>query len=395
MFNPKTSKLVKIICLLTMLVLVLPSLALAGGEENWEDYRLVNGQAGNIVLVEAGQTVKGPALYTGNYVTIGGTIDGTAVAAGQEVTVDGTINGDLFVFARKVVLKGKVLGNLYTAAGEVQVSGEVSRDAVGVGRRVNVTKEALINRDMYLAAERVFHAGQVGRQMFAHGTTIMVNGRVQDDTKLAAERVLIQDGAVLGGNLFYVSSNQADVSANASISGRTDWKKVAPHEPRATDNVAGSVFANLLGILGALLLWFVVATWRPQFWAETSRPLLQQPLKTLGYGALVLLLTPLLAILLMITVIGLPLGIILGLAYGVCLYLSKIIAAVIIGYALAQRFGWPEVHKGVWLVLLGLALLAVLTKLPVLGFFVTLAVIFTGLGSIFLVYSKPAAQNEI
>ena len=95
----------------------------------------------------------------------------------------------------------------------------------------------------------------------------------------------------------------------------------------------------------------------------------------------------------MITVIGLPLGIILALTYGVILYLAKIIAAVFIGYLLAARFSWPVIHKGVWLVLLGLALIALLTKIPVLGFVLWLLVIFAGLGAVILVAVRPTPND--
>jgi hypothetical protein len=120
----------------------------------------------------------------------------------------------------------------------------------------------------------------------------------------------------------------------------------------------------------------------------------EQPLKTLGLGALALIVTPILAIILMITLIGLPLGIILGLIYGVTLYLAKIIAAVFIGYWLAQKFSWPVIHKGVWLVLLGLAIIALLTKIPLIGFLLWLLVIFTGLGSVILSFAKPVNEHE-
>ncbi|MDX9872698.1 MAG: hypothetical protein RBT41_09795, partial [Clostridia bacterium] len=63
--------------------------------------------------------------------------------------------------------------------------------------------------------------------------------------------------------------------------------------------------------------------------------------------------------------------------------------AVFIGYWLAQRFSWPEIHKGVWFVLLGLAVIALLGKVPFLGFLMWLVILFAGLGAVFLSFASP------
>ncbi len=387
MISSKTKKRMKMlygtIALCLLILLIFSSAILAVDTRN-----------SDIIQVQKGETVKGPGFYTGNRVQIDGTVDGTAFAFGEEVRINGTINGDLVVAGRNVTINGKVLGNLYSGSQYLTVAGEVVGDAFGAAQNVTVAGEAVMQRDMLLAGKTIDYTGQVQRQLLAAGMDININGSISDDARLSVENLDILDKAVVGGDLHYESSNEAFVSGSAKVSGNTDWKKIEPKEPRVKQNNYSRDFLWLLwGLASSLLIWFLVAVWRPHFWKRTKQQIQEQPLKTLGIGVLGLIVAPILAVILMITLIGLPLGIILVLTYGVALYLAKIIVAVFIGSWLAERFSWPEMHKGVWLVLLGLAVIALLTKIPVLGFIIGLLVIFAGLGSVILVAARPGHSN--
>ncbi len=199
---------------------------------------------------------------------------------------------------------------------------------------------------------------------------------------MEAANISLLDGALINGNFAYKSTNQAKLTPGAKVSGLVDWQRLDP-APKAEKNTPANAFGSfLLSIASALLIWFLVRIWRPELWAGLSTSIAEQPLKTIGIGVMAFLVTPLLIILLMITIIGLPLGIILGLVYGITLYLSKIIVAVFVGSLLTKRFGWTERHKGVWPVLLGLAVVILLMKIPILGTVVWLLVVFTGLGAL-------------
>ena len=98
-------------------------------------------------------------------------------------------------------------------------------------------------------------------------------------------------------------------------------------------------------------------------------------------------------ILAMVTVIGIPIAIILGTVYPIALYLSRIIVAVFIGQWLAKRFKWPELHKGVWLVLLGLIILGALRMPPYIGFLSSLLIVMAGLGSLVMDHHRVAPET--
>ena len=385
MFNRSISKsfkkLVSLCVLLISLSLLLTTTVIALDAAN-------TGQTS----LDAGKTVKGPGFYSGNIVQIDGTVDGSVFAAGQEIRVNGIINGDLITAAEEINISGTVKGNLYSAARIINISGQVEGDALGAAQEIRILKDAELGRDALMAANKIVQTGTIKRQFFAAAQNIVIDGQIRDDAILHVEKLEFTEKAVIGGSLAYSSSQKASTE-KAQISGKTTWTEVAEKQgrsPRATPatNYGRQLIRLLIGLAGALLIWYLVKLWRPRLWSETSRQIGEQPLKTIGVGALALITTPILAIILMVTVVGIPLGIILALTYAVIIYLAKIIAAVFIGSLLAQKFSWPQLHKGVWLVLLGLCIIAVMTRIPLLGFLSWLAIVFAGLGSVILAFSK-------
>jgi hypothetical protein len=117
------------------------------------------------------------------------------------------------------------------------------------------------------------------------------------------------------------------------------------------------------------------------------------PLSSLGWGALILFVTPIAAIIVCCTVIGLPVGIIALVLYGIAIYLSQIPVALCIGRLIFGRFREVE-SSGIMIGTLatGLAILTLLRLIPVIGFLVGLATAIFGLGS--LVSSRITLRAE-
>jgi cytoskeletal protein CcmA (bactofilin family) len=348
--------------------------------------------------LKSGQTINGPGFFAGNLVEVDGTVEGTTFAAGQEVRVNGIINGDLFVAGQTIYINGKINGNIYTAGQNLSIGGQSSGDVFAAGQNVDINKAAVVGRDLFAAGARVSQGGNVQRKFFGSGSDILISGSVGQDANLEADNIKVLEEAVVKGNLAYKSVNQASIAAGSLISGQTNWQYASPKPQPVKNKTTDFLFGALLSIASALLIWFLVRIWRPDFWAKNARLITEQPLKTLGTGALTLLVTPILVILVMVTVIGIPVGIILGLAYGVMIYLSKIVAAVFLGAWLTKRFNWTERHKGVWPVLLSLVFLVLLMKVPILGILVWLLIVFAGLGSLVLTNAKtkssPVSEEE-
>jgi len=109
-------------------------------------------------------------------------------------------------------------------------------------------------------------------------------------------------------------------------------------------------------------------------------------------GFVALICVPAAALILMITIIGLPIALVVLLLYGVLLLVGYAAAGVMLGDAALQRFRAQDAAH--WGYRIGAAVLAMLTlaliaKVPVLGGFVVLAAILFGMGAIVMSFVQP------
>ena len=102
---------------------------------------------------------------------------------------------------------------------------------------------------------------------------------------------------------------------------------------------------------------------------------------------------PLVALVLMMAVIGLPLGLIVLFAYIVILYISKIFVGLAIGRHIAM-YAKKEISSPYWHLVVGLIVIAFTTRLPLLGFVISLVVILAGLGALVMTWKSRYDESK-
>jgi len=102
---------------------------------------------------------------------------------------------------------------------------------------------------------------------------------------------------------------------------------------------------------------------------------------------------PLIAMILMITVIGLPLGLIVLFTYIVILYISKIFVGLAIGRSIVT-YVKKEISSPYWHLVVGLIIIVFATRLPLVGFLISLIVILTGLGALFMTWKSMSDESK-
>jgi hypothetical protein len=133
---------------------------------------------------------------------------------------------------------------------------------------------------------------------------------------------------------------------------------------------------SLLAVSLLLVLLF------PNLTAGVADTIRRSPGPSIGYGALLVFGTPLVALVLLISVIGIPISIAGVLLYGVLLYVSRIFTGYFLAQIFFDRLG-KKLHP-VWLALIGVSVLALLTKIPYVGWLVNLAAALIASGAFIL-----------
>ena len=339
---------------------------------------------GDNVLVPAG-AIQGPLFVAGSEIVIDADVDGDVFAAGQTITINGKVNGDVLAAARTIRINGYVSGSARCAAQDIDLKGEVEQSLTAAASELRQLEGSRVNRDAEVFANQITMSGEVGRQYLGAGGTTRINGTVGSDVHFwRVEDLMLGHTAAINGNLFYGSPHEATVASGAQIKGATKWEL---QEPQAKTQQQPQGF-NWLGALAwfaaGILVWGVLTLIFPGIWSRLSQTLRQSPGQSLGWGLVLLLLTPLAALLLLITVIGIPLSLTLLTAYAVLLYAAKIIVGDAIGRLLAARFGWEGRVNVILPFLLGFALLLLLGSIPIVGMIISIATVCLALGAVFL-----------
>jgi hypothetical protein len=216
-------------------------------------------------------------------------------------------------------------------------------------------------------------AGDVNGAVVAFNGDVRVSGRVDEDVVVFRGRAIIENDAQVGGDV--VSSKSPQVAAGATVDG--DVRRVN--------------FANYFRSLG-WLLWFawwvavsvsvfalgvLILALAPRVAPAALDVAHTRVGPAIGWGLAMAIGLPVVCIVVLFTLVGIPLGLIgllsLALLYG----LGYVIAALVLGRRLIRE------PTSVYLAfLVGLLILRVVDLIPVLGNLITAAATIFGLGAL-------------
>ncbi len=338
--------------------------------------------AAAVDYIPAGQIVEGPLLMTGERIRIDGIVDGDIYAAGNDISITGEVTGDIIAAAQNISISGPVTGDLRLAAQNVRLQGITTGSATIFSQYFDFNSKAAVERDMLVFANSSRLEGKLQRNLHGSMEQLYISGTIGKDLEIYDVGKLELDNAQIGGNLSYKSSEKAVINSGTVISGEEQWtKRTTPSAENETTSSWSFISGLIINLAGLLLIWGVIKLWRPTFWQQITQAVRNKPGSSAGIGLLLLLATPLLCVLLFITVIGIPAGILVLLIYGMAIYISIIITAQYLTALLKPRLNYGG--NDVWLILVLLTLLMFAVKIPFLGWIIGVAILSIGLGSVF------------
>jgi hypothetical protein len=180
--------------------------------------------------------------------------------------------------------------------------------------------------------------------------------------------------------VIYTSANEASVDTSAIIGGQL--KRLEPPSEHTVARPGLSVWSVIRPVLSLLALALLMILVFPGFTAGTAAVIGEKPGASAGYGALLIFAAPLAALILLITVIGIPIGLLSMLLYVVLLYTARVFT----GFFLASLF-FNRINKKLhplWVALCGVLVLALLIQIPYLGWLINLAAVIFASGALIL-----------
>ena len=325
-------------------------------------------------LYAAGETV----LVTG-----AGTVDGDVAAAARSIAIGGKVTGGVLAAGQDVRIGG-IIGQTVRAAGQsINIVGTVGIDVIVAAEEISVPQQVRIGRDLLAAGQEVRVAGDIGRYARVVGDTVVIGGKIGKGLRVDARRLTILPTARINGDVRYSAEEPIDVRPGAQITGRLER---VPRPPQPEYLVYGMPIDFLLRVwegAGLLLVGLVVVTLAPQGSREVTQSVLRRfPLSILT-GFILLVVVPLVALVLSITLIGIPLAVAVLLLLAAAVYPSQIFVATAIGRVLLSPIGRRKVRPVSihLMVAIGTLILALLFSIP-FGWIVRLVAMVLGAGAL-------------
>lgn len=349
-----------------------------------------DGRVGDSVATSAGEQVNEDLYFAGRTVTSNATVNGDAFIAGQTVTIGGSVSDGVTAAGQTIVVNADIGHGLRIAGSTVDIQGDVGRDVMAAGATITVHEGTSIQGDLLLGAGTAFIRGDVAGNLLGAAEDLTIEGSISGNVNVQTGTLTITPGARINGNLNYTAQSEATIPAG-TVTGTVTFTQRVEKEGKDAAGRVGlfgplAIFAGLtwkvLSYLMAFLTGILLIVLAPRRMAGAVSAIRTDTGPVAGYGAIALFVTPVAALVVCLTVIGLPLGVIAFLLWGILLYLSQMPVSLFIGHLILGR-DRPLETKGFMIgcLALGLLILWLLKAIPVAGFFVFLATALFGLGA--------------
>jgi len=335
-----------------VLILLIPVLAFA------EDIYV----ADSAYTLEAGETVSDNLYVIAGDITIHGNVDGDLYLLGSNIYISGTVTGDLYAMGGDVIVEGTVDGDGYILGGDVELSGEFDGILHAAGGKLDLS-------------------GAFGDEVNCGGGVVRLSGTFSDNANIQAGTLQLLSGTVIEGDLNYGVKNfdrAEDVTIAGSINEipEAEWEGGGP-------GWGFVILFWLVGLVGYFIVGMALYGFFPNFTKDAVDRVFAQFAPNLGWGVLLFLLTPLVVLVLLITVVGIPLGILLGIAYGVGIFIGEVIVSAALGGLVFSLF--KKTDAAYWLrLLVGLIILFLVALIPIVNVIAAILIWILGLGNLAL-----------
>jgi hypothetical protein len=263
-------------------------------------------------------------------------------------------------------------------------SSPIEGDLTAMGGDLTVGPQTHVRGRAWLSGGTVRTEGVFDRELRIYGGEVTVGGEVRQPLHVVAESLTILPSANLLAPVTYRGPVEARVQQGAKLAVPLSYTHVPARDAhRARPSVGSAVLFTLhASIAGLLFFWLV-----PRLSSGAAATLRAEPGRSMLAGFVLLVTVPVAALLLVVSVLGLPVGVVLVALYLVALLLGLLTTAYALGELESRLMKRPPVvarsQRAIVLVA-GVLTLAVLRSVPFVGAWTLFLAVLFGLGSLAL-----------
>jgi hypothetical protein len=327
----------------------------------------------------------------GGAINLTDSVAGDAFLAGGHVTTASEVQGDLLAAGGQVSIGGAVGDDLYAGGGEVSLDAIVAGNARLAGGDVNVGPATVVSGALTLSGGRLRFEGTTEDYLEATGGEVLIDGTVHGDAEVQGEDVEIGPATRIGGKLVVHAPKQPVVPDGAEILGGVEYhasdvgRYVDEHEAARDVRTVAHGVGSFLWILGVFVAGVLFTFVFPAYSARAADWIGREPLRSLGLGFVILVCLPVLAVLLLLTIVGITLALIVLLLYLLLVFLGWVTAALFVGRKGLALLGADRATTTGWRIgalLAAVIALWLLGQLPIVGGWITFTALVLGIGAL-------------
>ncbi len=311
-------------------------------------------------------------FQAGENVKVNESIDSTSFIAGNNVEVESDIDGASFIAGNNIKLSS-TQDILFAAGNIINIETVTAKDAFLAGSIINIQQSNI--RDLYAAGETIRIDSNISRNVYAGGESIIINSKIDGDVNLAAEKIEIGKDAVINGTLKYEEGATINIIDGSKI----EKTEVVPNKTVSIQiNPVDIFMEKVISFITILVTGLILLVINKKVLKKIDKMKndFSTIAKTVGMGFLFLIVTPIAAIIVLCTLVGIPLSIITLLLYGILIYLSVIPTAYYLGKVLLK----DKIENTYLLFAVSLLIIFIVKLIPIVGGIVSFLSLCFGLG---------------
>lgn len=361
--------------IITFLLIALWSMISFGQEEN----------EGNIII----NTTQNDDTYrAGGSIKVNAVVQGDLVIAGGSLIVNDSINGDLTAAGGELFINGYIADDVRIAVGRVTIDSEIGDDLVVFGGEVVLTKNAVIHGNLICYAGNIEMNGEVIGKLDVKGGDVLINGTVKEPSKIIGEDITIGSDAKFYKNVEYWNSEGELDFKNSLVNTEAQFNEDLSEEESDLSLTTFGTTSLLLWVFYILSAFLVILVFHALFrntFSNAVEGLEHNWLKSFGFGLIYLIGIPVLIIIALLMIIGIPLGLFAMFIFIFSLLFGHLIAALLVVYYFRYK---KEKDWGFWsitfLALLCAVILRLLTIIPYAGILISVVILSITYGALTL-----------
>lgn len=353
-------------------------------------------RVGERVTISQNEVISENVYAAGGQTALSGTLNGDVVVAGGEVVVNGQVVGDAALVGGSIGVFETVNGDVRSLGGQVTIGKSVTGDVVVVGGSVSILPDVVVGGDLLIVGGELNMDGTVNGDARIVAGELRLGGLIAGDVDARIGTITFEDEGAIGGTLTYRATKAADIPENA-VGGEVMFTQVE----RTGPEVAAAPFAGVgIGFIIVQLLVFAVATVVmvlvfPKLTHEVGvATTTKQAWKYAGVGFATLILLPVAALVLFMSVLGAFVGGMVLIGFVALLAIAKAMTGITVG-AYLSRWTKKEAETTWKWALVGVVVIELLALVPFFGWLLLFVFFIITLGAITLgFYRRVKAEHK-